>query len=186
MRNGWTLAGLALTSVLAACGGSSNNSPSTSSNPAPDGGSVAPTGTGADGGATALAIHIKNLAFSPDNLTVPAGATVQVFNDDGATPHSVTSEATAGSFTPGAVGGISFDTGIFTGGTRSFTIPASAANGTVVPYYCRNHLSMMTNAATVHITIGPASTSPTTPAPTTPAPTTPAPSTPSMPSAPGY
>ena len=134
----------------------------------------------ADGGTTpgTFTLTIRGLAFSPDNLTVAPGATVQVMNNDGATMHSVTSESTAGSFTPGSVAGISFDTGLFLGvGTRSFTIPANAATGTVIHYYCRNHMSMMVNAATARITIGPPGTAPTAPtAPTTPTtPTTPSP-----------
>jgi plastocyanin len=87
-------------------------------------------------------ISISNMSFAPLNLAVPPGATVTVLNRD-AEVHSVTSEATAGAFTPGGVAGISFDTGLFTG-TRSFTIPSSAVEGTVVPYYCSNHLETMT------------------------------------------
>ena len=135
----------------------------------------------ADGGTTpgTFTLTIRGLAFSPDNLTVAPGATVQVTNNDSPTQHSVTSESTAGAFTPGSVAGISFDTGLFTG-TRSFTIPASAAPGTVIHYYCRNHLSMMVNAATARITIGPPGTAPTAPtAPTTP-------TTPMTPSPGGY
>jgi hypothetical protein len=40
------------------------------------------------------------------------------------------------------VSGIAFDTGAFTG-TRSFTIPSNAPNGTVIPFYCTVHLGMM-------------------------------------------
>jgi plastocyanin len=141
---------------------------------------AAPVGS-TDGGTTAttFTLTIQGLTFMPDNLTVAPGATVQVLNNDGSTLHSVTSESTAGSFTPGSVSGISFDTGLFVGvGTRSFTIPADAATGTVIHYYCRNHTSMMVNAATAHITIGPPGTTPNTP--TTP-------TTPTMPSTPsGY
>ena len=188
MTYGRTVALLAAVSAVAACGGSSGGSTMSSSTPpsggTPDGG-VTATGNTTDGGtadggttaATTFALTIRGLAFSPDNLTVPAGATVQVTNDDSPTLHSVTSESTAGSFTPGSVAGISFDTGLFIG-TRSFTIPANAATGTVIHYYCRNHLSMMVNAATARITIGPPGTTPTTP--TTPT------TTPTMPSPGGY
>jgi plastocyanin len=87
-------------------------------------------------------ISISNMSFAPLNLAVPPGATITVLNRDGEA-HSVTSEATAGAFTPGGVAGISFDTGAFTG-TRSFTIPSGAVEGTVVPYYCNTHLGTMT------------------------------------------
>jgi plastocyanin len=90
---------------------------------------------------TGFYISISNMSFAPLNLAVPPGATVTVLNRD-AMAHSVTSEATAGAFTPGAVAGISFDTGAFTG-TRSFTIPSGAVQGTVVPYYCNTHLGTM-------------------------------------------
>ncbi len=101
-------------------------------------------GTNSTGGTSGVSftITIQNFAFSPSNLAVPAGATVNVVNKDSA-PHSVTSESTVGNFTPGGVNGVSFDTGTFTAGTRTFTISQSAPSGTVVPYYCAVHLSAM-------------------------------------------
>ena len=113
----------ALAGVSLACGSSS------SSNPAP----AAP--------ATGFFITIASLAYSPANLHVPPGGTVTVINLD-TTLHSVTSEATTGAFTKGSVGGVQFDTGAFTG-TTSFTIPANATNGTVIPFFCTVHLAMM-------------------------------------------
>ena len=185
MTYGRTVALLAALSAVAACGGSSGSSTSSStpSGGTPDGGAT-PTGNTTDGGtdggttaATSFTLTIQGLAFSPDNLTVAPGATVQVMNNDGATLHSVTSESTAGSFTPGSVAGISFDTGLFLGvGTRSFTIPANAATGTVIHFYCRNHMSMMVNAATARITVGPPGTTPNTPTTPTTTPTMPSPS----------
>jgi plastocyanin len=112
-----------LAAVAAACGSSSSPAPA----PAPQG--------------PGFFITISNLAFSPADLRVPPGATVTVLNGDGM-PHSVTSEAHANDFTPGAVGGISFDTGAFTG-TKTFTIPSGAAANTVVPYYCTVHKGTM-------------------------------------------
>ena len=100
------------------------------------------------------------------------------------TEHSVTSQAAAGSFTPGSVAGVSFDTGIFAG-MATFTIPASAPVGTVVPYYCRVHTSMMTDATRIQLTIGAAARS--TPAmPSSATPSTPASPPSNMPSMPGY
>jgi plastocyanin len=107
--------------LLWACGGSSS-----------DGSNNLPPG---------YYITISGLRFSPLDLVVPPGATVTVLNKDNM-EHSVTSEASASAFTPGAVAGVSFDTGVFVG-QKSFTISASAPEGTVIPYYCRNHLSTM-------------------------------------------
>jgi plastocyanin len=99
------------------------------------------SGNGGTPQGTASTITIQNNAFSPLDVTVAAGATVTVTNLD-AVPHSVTSETAKGSLQPGAANGVSFDTGTFTG-TKSFVIAASAASGTVVPYYCRVHLGNM-------------------------------------------
>lgn len=137
--------------AVAACGGSS----SSSSAPAP-----------APAAPAEPTITISGMAFSPLDLHVPAGATVTVVNRDGIL-HSVTSEAAPNAFTPGPVGGIAFDTGQFTG-QRTFSIPANAATGTVVPYYCTSHLSMMATPNGT-ITIDPnASTTTSSPSPPPP------------------
>lgn len=128
--------------VAAGCGSSS------SSSPAPP-----PQGSG-------FFITISSLAFSPLDLRVPPGATVTVVNRDGMA-HSVTSEAHANDFTPGAVGGVAFDTGPFTG-TRTFTIPSSAAANTVVPYYCTVHRGAMATPNGT-LTIDPTATATTAP-----------------------
>ncbi len=126
-----------LISALASCGGSSSGSSNNG------GGTV-------NGGAPGFYITIKNLAFSPSELSVPPGQTVTVVNQD-AMPHSVTSEATQGAFTLGSVGGVQFDTGAFTG-QATFTIPANAANGTSIPYFCTVHKSgMATPNATIKV-----------------------------------
>jgi plastocyanin len=120
------------------------------------GGSGGAGGTGGSGGgsgvdaAVAYVITISNFTFSPDNLDVPAGGTVTVRNND-TVPHSATSETVEASFVPGAAGGVSFDTGVFASGERTFTIPATAAPGTVVPYFCTVHTSAMKNNP--HITV---------------------------------
>ena len=128
---GLALAGAAL--ALASCGGSSSGG----------GGSVSGLGPG-------FYITIQGMAFAPSELAVPPGETVTVLNQD-AMQHSVTSEAAAGDFTPGSVGGVQFDTGQFTG-RRSFTIPANAPDGTVIPYYCSVHKgAMATPNATIRV-----------------------------------
>ncbi len=96
---------------------------------------------GSSTGEPAAFLRISNLSFSPVNLSVSPGATVIVVNDD-SMPHSVTSEASVGAFAPGAVGGVSFDTGAFTGETY-FVIPSTASDGTVIPYYCTVYKGLM-------------------------------------------
>ena len=98
-------------------------------------------GSSAMGGSPGFYIAIRGMAFSPIPLAAPPGATVTVVNQD-AMDHSVTSEAASGTFTPGAVGGVQFDTGPFTG-QHTFVIPADAVDGTVVPYYCTVHKGAM-------------------------------------------
>lgn len=121
--------GLVLGLLLVACGSSYDNN----------------GGGGGGGGGTEAVITIENFTFSPENLEVAPGTTVRVVNRDTAS-HSVTSQASEGAFTPGAVSGVSFDTGAFTG-ERTFTVSASAPSGTVVPYYCTVHTSGMRNSA---------------------------------------
>lgn len=125
-RGAWVALGII--AATAGCGGSSYGG----------GGTVSSTST-----PTGFVITISNMSFSPLDLAVPAGATVTVVNDDGM-PHSVTSEASPGSYTPGAPSGLTpFDTGQFSSGQRTFTVPANATAGTVIPFYCSNHKQAM-------------------------------------------
>jgi plastocyanin len=112
----------ALTGAALACGGS-------------DG--AAPAAQAAQG----FVITISGMSFSPLDLHVPPGATVTVVNLD-AEVHSVTSAASPSTFVAGAVNGVSFDTGLFTG-TATFVVPTAAPDGTVIPYFCRSHLAAM-------------------------------------------
>jgi plastocyanin len=127
----WIAASIAVAFAVAACGSSSN-----SSMPAP----AAPPASPASP-TTGFFITISGMAFSPLDLHVPPGGTVTVVNQDGI-PHSVTSEASPNAFVAGSVAGVSFDTGLFTG-TKTFTIPSTAAAGTAVPYFCMNHRNTM-------------------------------------------
>jgi plastocyanin len=134
---------------LVACdGGSDSGSP-------PDSGSSTPSGP---------KITIQGQSFSPASLTVDAGTTITIVNLD-TEAHTVTSEAADNDFTPGAVSGVSFDTGQiaassggsnpppYGGGgylrssaassTVTITIPGDAPSGTVIPYFCQNHTNMM-------------------------------------------
>ncbi|MFE7354865.1 cupredoxin family copper-binding protein [Streptomyces sp. NPDC057543] len=74
-------------------------------------------------------ITIKNFAFTPTQLTVPAGARITVVNED-AVAHTVTATA-------GATNGKTFDTGdIAPGKTATFTAPV---NPGTYPYICTIH-----------------------------------------------
>lgn len=97
----------------------------------------------------AVVITIQSFAYSPADVTVDPGGTIVVRNLD-PEPHSLTSESTMGAFTPGAVNGVSFDTGVFTSSERTLTLPSTAPHGTVVPYYCSVHTGAMPQG---HITI---------------------------------
>lgn len=116
-----------------------------------DSGGTADTGPAEDTAASGLVVTIKAFAYDPDNLTVPAGSTVAVKNLDTAA-HTVTSEAKVGDFTPGGQAGVTFDTGsIAAGAAGSFTIPASAPSGTVIPYYCTIHKAGMKNTGLITV-----------------------------------
>lgn len=130
----WGLWLLPLALLMTACSSDDN----TGNNP--DAGTITDAGTGTDAGTQAI-ITIQGFTFSPETLEVAPGTTVRVVNRDSA-QHSVTSTPSDTSFTPGAVNGVSFDTGEFTG-ERSFLVPTSAPSGTVVPYYCTAHGSSM-------------------------------------------
>jgi plastocyanin len=97
-------------------------------------------------------ITITNFQYSPADLAVKPGTTVTVVNHD-ADAHSVTSQSTANAFTPGAVAGIHFDTGSFHT-TATFSLPATALPGTVIPYFCTVH-GTMAGMGTGRITIVP-------------------------------
>ena len=132
-RIGW---GALLAALLAACGGGSSN----------DGGTTTPSGnpgnTPAANPSSSFVITIRGLAFDPLRLEVTPGATVTVRNMDNM-PHSVTSQSAPGTFRAGAANGVSFDTGVFSSGDRTFTIPANATAGSTVPYFCLSHLQTM-------------------------------------------
>ena len=94
-------------------------------------------------------ITILNYTYSPQHLAVPPNSAVLVRNFDDFV-HSVTSTATPGSFVPGSVQGISFDTGVFLG-DRIITIPETAPVGAVVPYFCIAHHGAMLDEGEIEI-----------------------------------
>ncbi len=153
------------------CGGTYGGSGTPSTGGVPAGGGQQPTGgpIGTTAAPTNV-LTISNLAFSPLSMQVAPGAVVTVRNLDGM-PHSVTSEASPSAFRPAAVAGIQFDTGAFTG-EASFTIPAGAAVGTVIPYYCRVHTSTMATPNGQIEVVAAAPSAQPTPAPTPAMPST--------------
>jgi plastocyanin len=105
-----------------------------------------------DAGQEEASIDISGYTFSPSELTVDPGTVITVTNSD-SIPHTLTSESADDDFTPGAVNGVSFDTGTLGGhASTTFTIPGDAPSGTVIPFYCAFHTSMM-SPANGHITV---------------------------------
>jgi hypothetical protein len=73
---------------------------------------------------------------------------------DATMPHSATSESEKGKYRAGAVGGVSFDTGIIQGNSQgTFTVPANATVGTTAYYFCTIHAAAMANEP--HLTVVP-------------------------------
>ncbi len=118
----------------------------------PGGGSGSGGGGGTDGGVTQT-VTIKGFADSPVNLSAPSPSTITWQNQDSVV-HTATSQATAGSYQPGAAtGGFRFDTGsIAPGASATIAVPAGLASGTVQPYFCSIHKgAMMTPNPTITI-----------------------------------
>jgi plastocyanin len=109
---------------IAACGGSSPTSSTTGSNPAA-------------GGVASASVSIMNTAYSPSNVSIKAGGSVQWTNHD-ATTHSVTADATGG-FDSNLIGTMPDPYGGMTaGGTFKQNFPSA---GTFT-YHCTYHASM--------------------------------------------
>jgi len=121
-RLSFLLPSIGLVALGAACGGSSSSSS----------GSLGP----------GYYISISNLTYSPLNLEAPPGATVTVLNFDSPMAHSVTSEAVPATYEHNTTG-ISFDTGAISGTSGSFALPMTAPAGTVLNFYCTQHLATM-------------------------------------------
>ena len=101
-------------------------------------GSSEETDTTSEGDATL--IIGEGEIFTTTELTAPSGGVITILNQD-STPHTVTSESSAGAFD---------DTGDFnvlvaSDGEGLLTLP-EAASGTIFYYYCRLHEEAMTPA----------------------------------------
>ena|SRR5665213_1933288 len=112
--------GAAVATGVAACGGGSSTKTSATTT------SAAPSSGGSSGRAGADTIVIKNFAFMSPTITVKAGTTVSVHNED-STTHTLT--ATNGAFTTG---------GIAPGSTKTFTAPKAGRYS----YDCQIHQYM--------------------------------------------
>ena len=130
-RPGMLVAALAVLAVvvLAACGSSASGG--SSATPAP----AASSAAGSSGASGGDAVTIANFAFSPQTLTVKAGATVTWTNNDGAA-HNVASTDGPGT---GAATTTTFSSGnLAQGDTFQFTFKTP---GTYY-YECTIHASM--------------------------------------------
>jgi plastocyanin len=113
--------------VLAGCGSSPDAAPAAapSATAAPTAGTTSGATAAATTAAAPVLITIKDFAFAVP-AAVPAGATVQVKNDD-TEAHTVTADA----------GG--FDVMVAPGATATFTAPAMPGS---VPFHCTYHSNM--------------------------------------------
>jgi plastocyanin len=128
---------------LAACGSSSSTTSSGST-----GGTTGTTGSSGTTGSQSITFTISSGKVWQSAVTVPVGGTLHVVNNDSA-PHTVTSQASAGAFSPGAPAGITaFDQTVSAGATKDIVIQGGAA-GTTIPFYCKFHTAMMSPGSPV-------------------------------------
>jgi plastocyanin len=90
--------------------------------------------TGSTGTQTFNVAMTGSHTFNPVNITVPAGKTVTWTNPD-VVNHTVTTDT---GFT-GFASDTQYPTGLPSGSTYSFTVPAGTASGTILYYHCRFH-----------------------------------------------
>ncbi len=129
-----TLAAVFVVATAAACGGASDAAGPASSSSAGGLSSAPATSAPPPGTAPAMTtapagpvvVTIKDFAFAVP-VSVPAGATVQVKNEDGEA-HTVTADS-----------GGAFDTMVNGNGTASFTAPAKPGR---YPFHCTYHANM--------------------------------------------
>lgn len=129
-----TLAAAFMLTTAAACGGASDAAAPASSSSAGVPSSVPATSASLSGTAAAtttapagpVVVTIKDFAFAFP-VSVPAGATVQVKNEDGEA-HTVTADS-----------GGAFDTMVNGNGTASFTAPVKPGR---YPFHCTYHGNM--------------------------------------------
>ncbi len=106
---------------LTACG-SSSPAKVTSPTTAPTGAGATTATTAATGAQSTNAIKIQSFKFTPSPASAKVGDTITVTNADG-TDHSLTADDG------------SFDSGVFSGGTKTFTVSKAGS----IKYHCRIH-----------------------------------------------
>ena len=120
---------LVIGATLAACGSSSkkstDSSSATTATTAAAGGTTATTAAGGTASAAGASLTISGFAFSPDKLTVAAGAKITITNKDGV-EHTVTADD--GSFHAPVSG-------------ETATLTAPTKPGTYA-YHCNIHTTM--------------------------------------------
>jgi plastocyanin len=107
---------------------------------------------------TPYVITILNYTVDPANLSVPPGATVLVRNQDDF-DHWLASETAPGQYVYAKVGEVGINVYVFSRSEQSFSIPTTAAVGTVVPYFCVLSTSAMINQGQITIVSPPAAAS---------------------------
>ena len=123
---------------LAACGSSSSSSTTGS-------GSTSGSGSGGTSGGQSVTFTISSGKNWQASVAVPANGTVHVVNND-ASPHTFTSTAATGTFTPGAPAGVTaFDSGTINAGATADVVIKGPV-GTAIPVYCKFHNGMMSPA----------------------------------------
>lgn len=110
--------------IAIGCGGSSGGSSTTTT------GSTGTTG----GGNTASVQMTGAHTFNPVNVTVAAGTTI-TWTDPDVVNHTVTSDTGVTGFASDT----QFPSGLPSGASFSFTVPAGTASGTILYYHCRFH-----------------------------------------------
>ncbi|GEJ58109.1 hypothetical protein [Anaeromyxobacter diazotrophicus] len=116
--------------------------------------------------ATPYVVTVRNYQFLPADLAAPPGATVLFRNDDDY-DHWLMSAAAPGQYVEAPVGGVALDLYLPARSEQPFQLPATAAVGTVVPYFCWLVRNAMMDQGT--ITIAPPAAAASAPPGTAPA-----------------
>ncbi len=142
---GFALGTTLLVALAGAC--SSSGGTGTTTTGGATGGASSGGSTGGTTGSSTVTVTISNFAFSPSPVMASPGDTIVFNNTDVGIKHTATSEAAAGDFTNAAApGGWVFDVSPDGGASASIVVPAGLASGTIQPYYCGIHTTMMTPA----------------------------------------
>jgi plastocyanin len=141
---GFTLGTTLLVALAGGCSSSGTAGTTTTTGGATGGASSGGT-TGGTTGSSTITVTISNYNFSPGTVMASPGDTIVFNNTDVGIKHTATSEAAAGDFMNAAApGGWIFDVAPDGGASASIVVPTGLASGTIQPYYCGIHTTMMT------------------------------------------